>query len=271
MIKDILVHFTGSEEDENRLAYAEVISDRFEAHLTGLYVHRLPEVVGADPIAMGVIEEWYRQSNAEALETFSRLQNRFERLNMPHDVLQVDVLTATAGEALTEKARIADLFIATRPYGDPSDSVHVEVSVLFDSGRGCLFVPPKGAAPTRFGTVLIAWNGSRESARAVAEAMPFLKQANQVILIVVRETDGSVEFGGDIARHLSRHGISAVLSTVDAGMDGVGQALLDEVRRVGGDLLVMGGYGHSRFREWVLGGATRHVLTNANIPVFIAR
>lgn len=265
-----MVHLTGSEEDDVRLTYAETISERFEAHLTGLYVHMLPEVVGADPGAMVGIDVWFEQSNAQAEETFKRLKQRFDRLSMPHEVRRLDVFSGTAGQTLTTEARAADLFIATRPYGDPADAAHMEVSVLFGSGRACLFVPPKGAAPKGFGTAIIAWNGSREAARAVAEAMPFLKQASQVIVVVVREHDGTA-FGGDIDRHLCRHGICAVISTVDVGIDGPGEALLGEVRRVGANLLVMGGYGHSRFREWMFGGATRHVLAHATVPVLMAR
>ncbi len=270
MIKDIVVHLTGSEEDDVRLAYAESIGERFEAHLTGLYVHMLPEVVGAYPAGMVGMDAWYEASNAQAKETLRRLEGRFERLRLPHEVRRLDVLSGTAGQALTAEARTADVFVATRPYGDPADEVHMEVSVLFGSGRACLFVPPKGEGAKSFGTVLVAWNGSREAARAVAEAMPFLQRASQVIVVVVRQGEETA-FGGDIARHLSRHGIPAVIGTVDAGMDGPGEALLGEVRRVGADLLVMGGYGHSRFREWVLGGATRHVLAHADIPVFMAR
>ena len=268
-MKDIMVHLTGSEEDEIRLAYAETIGERFEAHLTGLYVHMLPEVVGTYPIGMVAMEELFEASNARATETLRRLERRFERLRLPHEIRRLDVLSGTAGQALTAEARTADVFVATRPYGDPADEVHMEVSVLFGSGRACLFVPPKGEGKG-FGTVLVAWNGSREAARAVAEAMPFLKQASQVIIAVVREGEGAA-FGGDIARHLSRHGISAVIVTVDVALDGAGQVLLSEVRRVGADLLVMGGYGHSRFLEWVLGGATRHVLAHAHVPVFMAR
>lgn len=199
-----------------------------------------------------------------------RLAGRFERLRLPNDVRQLDVLSGTAGQALAAEARTADLFVATRPYGDPADEVHMEVSVLFGSGRACLFVPPKGVAPKNFGTILVAWNGSREAARAIAEAMPLLKAATQVVVVSIGE-ESEVEFGGDIARHLSRHGIAAVIGTIEASMEGPGDALLGEARRIGADLLVMGGYGHSRFREWILGGATRHVLSSAEIPVFMAR
>ena len=269
MIKDVVVHLTGSEEDEVRLSYAEAVSERFNAHLTGLYVHLLPEIT-VGPGSIGEVDAWFDESDKQASQIHERLKNRFDRLSMPHDVRRLDVFSGTAGEALSAEARTADLFVATRPYGDPADDVHMEVSVLFGSGRGCLFVPPKAEGSGVPGVAVVAWNGSREASRAVAEAMPFLKQASQVIVVSVREGEVAA-FGGDIARHLSRHGITAVIGTVDAGLDGPGEALLGEVRRVGANLLVMGGYGHSRLREWILGGATRHVLAHADIPVLMAR
>lgn len=269
MIKDNVVHLTGSKEDEVRLAFAETISERFEAHLTGIFVHMLPEVTGVEGAAVAGMESWFAESAATARHTFERLQKRLDRFTMPHDVRQIDALSGTAGAALTAEARTADLFITTRPYGDPADEVHMEVSVLFGSGRACLFVPPKAHAPRAFGTVVVAWNGSREAARAVAEAMPFLRQASQVIIVTVREDDRAEP--SELARHLSRHGISAVAGTVDASVDGAGKAILEEVSRVGADLLVMGGYGRPRLLEWVFGGATRHVLSHAQISVLMAR
>jgi len=270
VIKDIVVHLTGSQEDEVRLAYAEAIGARFDAHLTGLYAHILPEVIGGDGVALIAMEPLIEQSNEQADATLDRLVQRFDRLTMPHEVRRLDAFSGMAGDALAVEARTADLFVATRPYGDPADAVNMEVAVLFGSGRACLFVPPKAQTPYSFGTVVVAWNGSRESARAVAEAMPFLKLAGQVIVVMVGEGEATAS-GGDIARHLSRHGISAVIGTAEAGSDGAGEALLAEVRRVGAGLLVMGGYGHSRLREWILGGTTRHILANADVPVLMAR
>ncbi len=270
MIKDIVVHLTGSQEDEVRLAYAEAIGARFDAHLTGLYTHILPEVIGGDGVALIAIEPLIEQSNSQADATLERLEQRLDRLTMPHEARRLDVLPGTAGDALAVEARTADLFVATRPYGDPADAMNMEVSVLFGSGRACLFVPPKAPATPVFGTVVVAWNGSREAARAVAEAMPFLKLAGQVIVVMVGEGEAA-KSGGDIARHLSRHGISAVIGTASAGAEGASEALLAEVHRVGAGLLVMGGYGHSRLREWILGGTTRHILAKADVPVLMAR
>jgi len=273
VIKDIVVHLTGSEEDEKRLACAELISERFEAHLRGLYVYVMPELMGSDPVLMAGVPAmtlFYEEASSRAEEGLKRLKERFKLLLMPHDVQQLDVFAGTAGETLALKARTADIFVATRPYGDPADELHVEISVLFNSGRSCLFVPP-GRAPAKwFGTIMVAWNGSRESARALAEAMPFLKLATTVSVVTVVE-QGDDAKKSDIARHLSRHGVSVVLQDVTAGAEGAGPALLAEASRLGADMLVMGGYGHSRFREWVLGGTTRYVLETADIPVLMAR
>jgi nucleotide-binding universal stress UspA family protein len=272
MLKDIVVHLTGSDEDEVRISYAEIVSERYEAHLRGLYVYSMPEVVTADPsmVIMPAISSLYDEYAAQAEKNLKRLKERFSRLTMPHDVQQLDVLSGGVGQLLATKARASDLFIATRPYGDPADDLNVEVAVLLGSGRGCLFVPPKGKGSAGFGSIVVAWDGSREAARAVSEAMPFLRRAVQVVVVTVsEEKDGFRQI--DIARHLSRHGISVTLNNLDNGPEGVGAALLAETKRLGADLLVMGGYGHSRLREWVLGGATRHVLKHADISVLMAR
>ena len=135
-----------------------------------------------------------------------------------------------------------------------------------------MFVPP-ASKPGKFDTVFVAWKNTREAARAVAEAMPFLRRASQVIVGLVEEEGASEQFGiepgADIGRYLSRHGVGAEIRPIN-GWVYAGEALLNESQRTGADLVVMGGYGHSRFREWVLGGATRHLLTHAAVPVLIA-
>jgi nucleotide-binding universal stress UspA family protein len=275
MIKDIVVHLTGSEEDAVRLDYAAPIARMFGAHVTGLYVHGMPELfaiadaAAAASVADALIKESQQRADAVSL----RLKARMDQLEAEHDLRRIDIYPGTAGSALADAARTADLFVGTRPYGDPTGQQHIEEQVLFLSGRGCLFVPPKGTPPRHYGTVLVAWNESREAARAVAEALPFLQQARQVIVALIEEQGASEQFGieagADIGRYLSRHGISAEIRKV-GGWAHAGEALLNEARLTGSDMIVMGGYAHSRFREFVLGGATRHVLQHANIPVLMA-
>jgi nucleotide-binding universal stress UspA family protein len=275
MIKDIVVHLTGSEEDEVRLAYAEPIARTFNAHLTGLQVHPLPELFAiADPTAaVGVVDELIAESQQRAQAVTERLLARFARLEAENDLKRLDAYPAGIGGSLAAATRTADLFVGTRPYGDPTGTEHIEEEVLFQSGRACLFTPPRGVPPRQYATILVAWKDSPESARAVAEALPFLQRAHQVIVALIEDQGAGeqygIEAGADIGRYLSRHGVSTEIRKI-GGWAYAGEAILNEAELSGADLIVMGGYGHSRFREFVLGGATRHVLTEAKIPVLMA-
>ena len=273
MIKDIVVHLTGSEEDKVRLAYAEPIARQFDAHLTGLYVHMIPEAFSFDPSGATYVGELMAESSKRAEETAAKLAEQVQRLGLSSELRRVDTLPASAGRALSAETRTADLFLGTRPYGDPAGQSHIEEAVLFGSGRGCVLVPPGGQPPRGYNSVLVAWKETREAARAVAEALPFLARAQQVVVTLVEEHGASeqqrIETGADIGRYLSRHGVSAEIRKL-SGWDNTGEALLNEARATGADMIVMGGYGHSRFREWVLGGVSRYVMSNAAVPVLVA-
>ena len=274
MIKDIVVHLTGSEEDRIRLAYAEPIAAMFDAHLTGLLVHMLPEVIAiTDPSGSSFLQTLLEESVERAHKATAALAQTFSSFVVPHDLRRLDVYAATAGKELAAAARTADLFIGTRPYGDPSRQQRIEEAVLFKSGRACLFLPPGGKPGLPLDTIFVAWKNTREAARVVAESIPFLQQAKEVVVGLVEEGGASeqdgIVHGANIARHLSRHGISAELRTINGWAD-AGEAILNEAKRTAADMIVMGGYGHSRYLEWAVGGATRRVLSEAPIPVLIA-
>jgi nucleotide-binding universal stress UspA family protein len=273
MIKDIVVQLTGSEEDSIRLGYAGPIARMFDAHLTGLQVNERPDILSlTDPSGSAFLQASLEESDKHAEKVTAALEPQLAALGLRTELRRIDCYPGVVGNDLAEEARTADLFIGTRPYGDPTGQQHIEETVLFNSGRGCLFVPPKKAAPNAYETIYVAWKNTRESARAVAESLPFLQQAKQVIVGIIEEQAGEqykVEAGADIGRHLSRHGVSAEIRKISGWVD-AGEAILNEAERSLADMLVMGGYGHSRFREWVLGGATRYLLTNAAIPVLMA-
>jgi nucleotide-binding universal stress UspA family protein len=145
--------------------------------------------------------------------------------------------------------------------------------VLFETGRGCLFLPPGGTPSQTFETIAIAWDSSREAALAVAEAMPFIKRASKVVLVHVdssledsKETDAELSRIGD---HLRRHGVNAKAVTVPF-LSSTGEAIEQAAHQQGADLIVMGAYGHQRLVELVFGGATRYVLRHATLPVLMA-
>lgn len=274
MIKDIVVHLTGSPEDSVRLAYAEAVARRFTAHLTGLQIHALPDVVAiTDPSGSSFLQELIADSNLEADKITARLTEKLHAIGPHAELRRLDVFPDQIGKALAIETRVADLYIGTRPYGDPGKQGHIEEAVLFNSGRGCIFLPPKATAPDELDTVFVAWKSTREAARAVAAALPFLQEARNVVVGLVEEGVASAQHGSepgaDIGRYLSRHGVKAEISMIGGWTD-TAAAILDAAKGVGANLIVMGGYGHSRVREIILGGATRDVLAKSEIPVLMA-
>lgn len=275
MIKDIAVHLTGSNEDQIRIEHAAALARTLDAHLTGLQVHEMPEVLAiTDPSGSAFLQELIADSVDRAAVITEKLRPILAATGVEHKLRRLDLFPGQLATALAGEVRFSDLFVGTRPYGDPAKQQHIEEAVLFESGRPCLFVPPGHRAPVNYASVLVAWKNTREAAVALAAALPILKVATMVTVAVVEE-DGPSEQRGeavdeDIGRYLSRHGISSEVRLID-GWKNVTAALLHEAKRSGADLIVLGAYGHSRLREWALGGVTRDVLSQAPVPVLTAR
>jgi len=146
--------------------------------------------------------------------------------------------------------------------------------VMIAGGRPVLFIPTAGRFPTIGSNATIAWNGSRESARAVFDALPFLVAAKQVRILAVNPDDtelhGTVLPGSELATALARHGVKCEVARSVAPDIGIGDELLSRLADRGSDLLVMGGFGHSRFREFIFGGATRSILAHMTAPVLMS-
>jgi nucleotide-binding universal stress UspA family protein len=274
MIKDIVVHLTGSEEDEIRLSYAEALASSFGAHLTGLLVHLEPEVIAAhDVMYAEILQRMIDESAFATRQHSSVLNKRFERLAVPNDLRIVSGTKNTVGDALAMEARASDLFIATRPYGAPDRAHRIEKTVMFGSGGASLFLPPKKTAPASIGSALVAWKARREAARAVKDALPLLKKAKRVTIAIVTDEAEEVSHtasGADIGRYLSRHGIKAEIKEL-SGHHSAADALLSEIATSGPDLVVAGAYGHSRLQQRLLGGVTRALLSKCPVPVFMSR
>jgi len=170
---------------------------------------------------------------------------------------------------LAARARNYDLTIVPA-YGEGETQAVVE-GLVFGSGRPVLILAGEGSRP-RFDRLLIGWDGSRAAARALADALPFCRTASSVRLVqILGEKDlGEASGLANPSRHLSRHGIDAESSSIEARGRDAGAALLRHCEETSADLLVIGAYGHSRAREFVLGGATRSVLADAALPVLLS-
>lgn len=275
LIKDMLVQLDASPVSARRLELAMDLAKRHGAHLIGLFVIDIvpPVPAGADLGAGLAMAEALRRLREDALTEALRVEAVFRELlrreGQTGEWRQVEGITSAL---LALHGRYVDLIVVGQPEAGTS-TVAVEAA-LFSTGRPVLLVPYTGAAKSIACRVLIAWNGSREAARAVNDALPLLAGAQSATVLVVdpkvRPSDHGEEPGADIALHLARHGVPVTVRRVTGDDVGVGDTLLNEAADLSIDLIVMGGYGHSRLRELVLGGATRTVLRQMTAAVLMS-
>jgi nucleotide-binding universal stress UspA family protein len=230
--------------------------------------------VAVVPDASGVaIGEMYDQlrndAYARAQEVEQAFRDRMQREGIPGEWRQEE---GNARDILSTHARYADLLLLGQD--QPHHGPGLVEPAIFGTGGPVLIIPYAGRFATLGEKVLIAWNGSREAARAVRDALPILAAANQVtILAVDPEGEESAEKdvpSADLAGHLARHGVKAIAEHTVAGEIAPAEAMLNAAAETGADLLVMGAYGHSPLREMVLGGATRTLLHSMTLPVLMA-
>ncbi len=278
-LKDILVHLDATEQAGVRLALAAQLAREQDAHLTGLAVVDLvmPITMAADASGGAVLADPPETMRPQAFAELAGIEAGFrETLRREGLAGGWRLVEGAAAETLAVHARYSDLVVLGQhdPGGSQPDATAMLEAALFDSGRPVLVVPHAGRFKRVGQRVLVGWNASREAARAVHDALPLMAQAEGVTLLVVNPRQGldghGEEPGADMAAHLARHGLTvraeqAVLPEV-ADAD----ALLNRAAELSADLLVVGAYGHSRLREFVLGGVTRSLLAQMTLPVLMA-
>lgn len=277
MIKDILVHLkVGEDGSDNAVDYAVSLAASLDAHLTGIagsFEIDIPQIY-TEAFSTDFIETQRVEARRLAAQAVQRFEEAARSLALTVDVETIDGTIGGIAEQVGVKARLYDLTVVSQPDPDRmgSDEVVAE-AVLFDSGRALLLVPIHQQKPYSARRILVAWDGSRTSARAVAEARPLLARADLIDLVIVQTARGKAKDldGADIAQHLSRIGKTVELHRLPTGSgESVADVVLKEVAARNIDLVVMGGYGHSRLREFVLGGVTRDILERMTVPVLMA-
>ncbi|OLL31131.1 universal stress protein UspA [Burkholderia sp. SRS-W-2-2016] len=273
----ILVHLDTSARAHPRLEFALQLAHRFHARLTGLFSTYVPPrhafLVMAGTAGYYAEHERQRHERAGALERLFRAE--LARANVDGEWIAAN---GYANDAVPPYARLADLIVLGQSNpADPESFVAEQFveHIVLSAGRPVLLVPSAGtfAAPGRH--ALIAWDGSREATRAIADALPLLVDAAKVTLLTVHSprdrTAPDRIAGADIAQSIARHGVKADVRELSVATDTpVGDALLSQASELGCDLIVMGAYAHSRLHEVVLGGATRTMLRSMTVPVLLS-
>lgn len=279
--KTMLVPLDGGNVNRPVLETAVAAARLFEAHLEVLYVRPNPSdmvryaTIGLpDSLRKTVIETAKEGVRAQATEVQARLEEfcrekdltivaKPPALGKPSVAFREE--HGHANEAIIRRGRLADLIFVARP-DEASQSAQTLETALLETGQPVVIVPPK--PQQKFASrITIGWNASAEAARAVSEAMPCLVGAESVTILASKKRAANAE---DLADYLGWHGIKPVVDIFDAGSRSVGETLLAESSKLGADLLVIGGYTHTRARQLLFGGVTSHFLQAADIPVLMA-
>ena len=273
--RSILVHVDDDESSARRLDYAVRLARAFSAELVGIYL-----VPGTDltPSAAAMLRSDVVERRLGKFVDAQHAAEKAFAAATAHCGLDAVEWRAPAGpviDAAIAHARCSDLFILGQHHASGTGFGAALVSnVLLSSGRPTLVVPRIGTPSTLAENVLVAWDGGREAARAIGDALPLLAHAKRVDVVSV-DDDAEPAVGDRLADArlrgwLGRHGVTVAIARQEAQDVGIGDWLLSRAADFGSDLIVMGGYGHARMRELVLGGATRTMLRSLTLPVFMA-
>lgn len=273
--KDILVHIDDAKVSATRLEAAVNLAEQFGAHLTGVYVNpglALPALIDApiSPELLQGLEDEHRGRCEEAEKQFR------ERLARSDIVSEWRLVQGELVSCLSSHARYTDLVVLGQEGGEDQKVVigGLPDSIVLTCGRPTLVVPYIGVGDSLGRHAMVAWNGSREAVRAVNDALPLLRRAEKVEVLSINpergeESDADIP-GADVCLHLARHGVTAEAQQLIASDVDVGNMLLSRAADHGADLIVMGAYGHARWREIVLGGATKQLLKEMTVPVLMS-
>jgi nucleotide-binding universal stress UspA family protein len=259
------------------LEFAGMLAQEHDARLISVFIQPEPTATPAETFARGkgmqsTID--VHQAQLERIEAGHRAQ--FDDIVRRHGIRSEWRSLPYLSSEVGVHAYYADLVVIARPEsaGQTAGPPGLAESLVLSSGRPIILFPP-GSTVSEVHRILVAWNATRESIRAVADALPLLVRAKAVEVLVAdheRNRAGhGEEPGADIARHLARHGAQVEVRRLSSNGKDVGGLLLSQAAAFGANLLVMGAYGHSHLREWMFGGVTRTVLYEAGLPVLMSR
>ena len=274
--KTIVAILQNEQDAERVLDCAIPLADRFESHLIGIHAEALPVPYTS---ATGFPDTEFLQVSADMnRERAEKLQALFlrqiEKSGLSFEWRSLESFSGDSALTGISSVRAADLIIAAQREtgGDPSADVD---TLVYDAGRPVLVVPHEGPLVTTFKHVLLAWNGSKEAARAAFDALPFIIEAEKTDILVIDPPDtlddNPEAAGAEIAAALSRHGATVSVSVQKSGNASVDDVIQTRIAETGADLLVLGAYSHSWLRQLLFGGVTRTVLRTVPVAAFLSR
>jgi nucleotide-binding universal stress UspA family protein len=275
MIKDIIVNLSVTKNDSTVGNYAVSVAAALQTHLTGIafiYDPIVP-ISGTGYIPADVIESQRADNETAAEAAIKDFTTATDRAGISAEPQMLTASLTGAGDQFARMARRFDLAIVGQAQPEMSTMEQIiGETTLFESGRPMIMVPYIQKAPFKTNNVIICWDGSRTAARAVADAIPILSKSSRIEIVSVTSERGKEDEieGADIGQHLARHGLKVDVHRISRGNIDVADALLSHAADSSTDLMVMGGYGHSRLREFVLGGVTRSIFQSMTLPVLLS-
>jgi len=274
MLKDVVVNLSGRAPLDFAADYATSIAATFGAHVTGiafLYEPVIPDgTLGGVPVDL--IELQREENSKIARDAISRFEAGVKKAGVASETRQLDATFGGAATLFAQVARRFDISVVAQAQREQgaTDELIIE-GALFESGRPVIIVPYIQKSGLTLERVLACWDGGRTAARAIADAMPFLERAKAVDLVIVAEERKNDEITGvRMSEHLTRHGVVVSVKRIAKGDLAVQDVILSYAADSGADFMVMGGYGHSRLREFILGGVTRGILNSMTVPVLMS-
>jgi nucleotide-binding universal stress UspA family protein len=276
MIKDIIVNLERRIGRDPARDFAISVAETFDAHVAGVAFAYTPDFPGYGMLQIppDILAQMVAEGEKTALAAIERFDAAARRSLVSAEHRLIKAVGAAAPAILSTLARRFDLsvFMQSEPNGGNNDDM-IETS-LFQSGRPLIVVPYIQKEGLKLDRLVCCWDGSRAAARAFNDALPLLaKAAKADLLIVLNEktkSNNNVIRGVEIATHLARHDVKVEIETVPAADIDIASAVLSYVADSSGTLIVMGGYGHAKLREVILGGVTHDMLKSMTVPVFMS-
>jgi nucleotide-binding universal stress UspA family protein len=274
MIKDILVNLSTGTQRDVAADYSISVAMALKAHLAGVafaYEVVVPETVFAG-VSASMIAAHHAETKKIATAAAEKFGESARAASLSAESRFIAASFEGSADILAHLARRYDLSIVKQSEPERAGADHIIEAALFGSGRPVLVVPYIQKEGLKLDRVLLCWDGSRSAARAFADALPLLARSSKVDVITIATKDenkGELP-GADIAHHLARHQLKVDLKRLVAPNTNVASTILSHAADISADLIVMGGYGHSRLREFVLGGATREILASMTVPTFMS-